>query len=230
MPRRIAIVQSSFIPWRGYFDLIRSVDVFVLYDDAQYTVRDWRNRNRIKTRDGVKWLTVPVEGGARSRAIRDVRVSDTGWSERHWRTIAHNYTGARHWQTMRATMEPLFRECRDVYLSEINYRFLTAGCRLLEIGTTFRWSSEFQLERDRSGRLVDMCRQAGAGVYVSGPSAKAYLDRSQFDAAGIEVEFFDYDGYPEYPQLFPPFEPHVSVVDLLLNTGPAAAGYLARRR
>lgn len=228
MSKRVAIVQSNYIPWRGYFDLIQSVDVFVLYDTVQYTVRDWRNRNRIKTRHGLKWLTIPVEDPDARRPIREMRVSDSAWAERHWRTIAHSYAGAAEWRTMRDAIEPLFRNCRNQYLSEINHGFLTGLCPLLGIQPTFRWSSEFASDGDRTGRLVSICRALDASVYVSGPAARSYLDDAQFTAAGITVEFFDYVGYPEYPQVFPPFEPHVSVIDLIVNTGADAPTYLRR--
>lgn len=228
MSKRVAIVQSNYIPWRGYFDLIRSTDVFVLYDTAQYTVRDWRNRNRIKTRHGLKWLTIPVEDANARRPIRDMRVSDPTWAERHWRTLAHSYADAAQWRAMRQAIEPLFRECRSEYLSEINYRFLTGLCPLLGIEPTLRWSSEFAAEGDRTGRLVTICRALNADVYVSGPSAREYLDEAQFTAQGMTVQFFDYAGYPEYPQPFPPFEPQVSVIDLIVNTGIDAPAYLRR--
>jgi len=230
LSKRVAIVQSNYIPWRGYFDLIRSVDVFVLYDTAQYTVRDWRNRNRIKTRHGPKWLTIPVEDPDGRRPIREMRVSDRTWSERHWRTLAHSYTGAAQWIAMRDTVERLFRDCRNEYLSDINHHFLSGLCPLLGIHPNLRWSSEFALEGDRTGRLVAICRAINASTYVSGPAARGYLDEAQFTAAGIAVEFFDYSGYPEYRQRFPPFDPQVSVVDLIFNTGVDAPAYLRRDR
>lgn len=227
--KRLAVVQSSYIPWKGYFDLIASVDEFLLYDDVQYTVRDWRNRNRVKTRHGVKWLTVPVLQGARDREIREVVVSDPGWASLHWRTLAHSYAGARHFAEIREVIEPLYLGCQETQLSAINAAFIRACCGLLGISTCIRWSWEYPASGSRTERLLDLCRKAGATTYVSGPSARAYIRPELFEREGMTVEYFDYSGYPEYDQLFPPFDHHVSIVDLLFNQGPNARRFMKRR-
>lgn len=226
VPKRLAVVQSSYIPWKGFFDLIASVDEFLLYDDMQYTVRDWRNRNRIKTRHGVKWLTIPVAHGARDREIRHVTISDPLWAEQHWRTLCHSYAGARCFRDIKPVLEPLYTELRESHLSRVNEVFIRACCRLLDIDTPIRWSWEYDAAGSRSDRLLDLCRRAGASTYVSGPSARAYLDDDLFAREGIGVEYFDYDGYPEYGQLFPPFDHYVSVLDLLFNEGADARRFL----
>ena len=226
--KRLAIVQSNYIPWKGYFDLIASVDEFVLYDDAQYTVRDWRNRNRIKTRHGLKWLTIPVTAGARSRPIRDVDVADGGWAETHWQTIAHAYASAPHFASIRAWLEPLFRNCQATRLSDINRSFLEAVATALDIRTPLRWSWEYGGSGARTTRLVEICVRAGATVYVSGPSARNYIEPERFAEAGVALEYFNYDGYPEYEQLYPPFEHGVSVIDLLCHAGRESRRFLER--
>jgi hypothetical protein len=224
---RVAIVQSNYIPWKGYFDLIASVDVFVLYDDAQYTRRDWRNRNRIKTAQGVQWLTVPVQvTGRYHQRIRDVEVSEPDWAATHWRTLAHHYTRAAGFVEIGPELESLYRRVPSSSLSAINHHFLAGICSLLDIETPIRWSSEFDLAGDRSERLLSMCRALGAATYVSGPAARGYLDAELFLEAGIAVEWADYSGYREYRQLYPPFEHHVSIVDLLLNEGSEARRFL----
>lgn len=225
--RRIAIVQSNYIPWKGYFDLIAGVDEFVLYDEVQYTRRDWRNRNRIKTAHGLAWLTIPVEvRGQYLQRISDVVVSDARWADTHWRTIAHQYTAAAASADHLDDLELLYREAPRQRLSEINEYFLTGICSLLGISTRVRRSSELELTGDRSERLLNICRQLGASVYVSGPAARGYLDDALFAAAGIVVEWADYSGYPEHRQLHPPFEHKVSIVDLLLNEGGQSARFL----
>jgi hypothetical protein len=226
-PRTVAIVQSSYIPWKGYFDLMHSADLFVLYDDVQYTRRDWRNRNRIKTKDGVQWLTVPVETkGHYQTRIRDIRVSDPGWGARHLARLRHAYARAPFLAAYAGVLEELYLGTATSYLSEINRRFLAALAELLGIATPLAWSDDYRLVEGRSERLLDLCRQAGARRYLSGPSARAYLDEAIFAREGIEVVYADYAGYPEYPQLFPPFDHHVSVLDLLLNVGPEAPRYM----
>ena len=225
--KRIAIVQSNYIPWKGYFDLINSVDEFVLFDDVQYTRRDWRNRNRIKTATGLAWLSIPVSSkGHFDAPIKEIRVDDRTWSARHWRTIKASYARASHFRLYSAALENLYLGCDASHLSAINHRFLSGICEILGIGTKLSWSWEYEIIAGKTERLVSICRQADASVYVSGPSAASYLDARQFEAAGINLVYFDYAGYPTYRQLFPPFDHHVSVLDLILNEGPEARRFM----
>jgi hypothetical protein len=227
--KSVAIVQSSYVPWKGTFDLIRSVDEFVLYDDQQYTRRDWRNRNRIKTAQGTIWLTIPVNvKGRYHQRIDETTISDPGWAERHWRTIEHTYGRAPCFEEMRDPLHRLYAECEETHLSAINRRFLEALRDLLGIGTPLTSSSDYPAEGTKTDRLVSLCRAAGATAYLSGPTARAYLDEALFAEAGIELRFMDYSGYPEYEQLYPPFEHAVSVIDLLVHTGSSAPAYLER--
>jgi WbqC-like protein family len=227
-PRKtVAIVQSSYVPWKGYFDLIDRVDEFVLYDDRQYTRRDWRNRNRIKTPQGLAWLTIPVEvKGKYTQPICETRISDPRWADRHWKTLVHNYAGAPHFDDHRELVEDLYLGSTETMLSLVNRRFLAAICGVLGIETPLSWSMDYEAEGDKTERLVSICKRAGADAYLSGPSAKAYLDEQQFADAGIALSYMDYGGYPEYPQPHPPFEHAVSIVDLLFCTGPDARSYI----
>lgn len=226
-PKVVAIVQSSYIPWKGYFDLINSVDEFIVYDDQQYTRRDWRNRNRIKTGQGTVWLSIPVKvKGRYHQRIDETEVSDPSWQERHWRTIVHAYGRAPHFDMYRDRLMKLYEGCTELLLSRINTAFLEAICELLAIRTSFVYSTKYAAEGASTDRLVHLCRAASATSYLSGPRARAYLDESQFREAGIEVRYMDYSGYPEYEQLYPPFEHHVSIVDLLVHTGPEARRFL----
>jgi hypothetical protein len=225
--RAVAIVQSNYIPWKGYFDLIAQVDEFVLYDDVQYTRRDWRNRNRIKTAHGPLWLTIPVRvRGRYHQRIRDVEVEDPGWAEKHWRSIVHHYASASAAADHRDALQQLYETAPNGCLSEINEHFLTGICALLGIRTRFRRSSDFELADGRNERLAGICRQLGARTYVSGPAARDYLDEAVFRDHGIAVRWVDYSGYPEYRQLHPPFDHHVSIVDLLMNEGRDARTFL----
>jgi hypothetical protein len=229
MGKRVAIVQSSYIPWKGYFDLIAAVDEFVLFDEVQYTRRDWRNRNRIKTPNGVLWLSIPVAVKGRYLAsIREITVSDPDWNVRHWRTLAASYGRARGFREVAPRLEELYLGCQETRLSAVNRRFLAAVCLQLGIDTPLRWSWEYPSAGTDgpSERLAEICAQAGAAVYLSGPAARAYLQPERFAEHGIEVEYFDYSGYPEYEQPHPPFDHHVSIVDLLFSTGRDARRYL----
>jgi len=227
MGKRIAIVQSNYIPWKGYFDLINQVDEFILYDDVQYSRGNWRNRNRIKTLHGPAWLTIPVKVKGRCRQkIRDTVVHDRKWSDRHWKAICRNYSRARYFEATRSVLQDLYEECgAQTHLSRINFRFLRTIADMLGIRTSITWSMDYELVEGRNERLVHLCRQAGASEYLSGPAAKTYLDEALFSGEGIRVHWMDYSGYPEYAQLFcPPFIHEVSIIDLILNEGPQKAG------
>ncbi len=224
---RIAVVQSNYIPWKGYFDIINSVDEFILFDTTQYTIRDWRNRNRIKTRGGLTWLTIPVEiKGKRLQNICDVTIADPGWNRRHWRAVTHNYSKAKCFRAYRDAFEHLYLGSDEKSLSQVNYRFLKGICDILGIRTKLSWSMDYDLVEGKTERLIHLCKQADATEYLSGPTAKGYIDEQQLEKEGIILRYMDYTGYPEYEQLFPPFEHRVSIIDLILNEGPDARNYM----
>ena len=223
--KRVAILQSSYIPWAGYFDLIASVDEFVFYDDVQYTSRDWRNRNRIKTPQGVLWLTIPV-GDSIHRRICDVAIRDPGCGNAHWQRLRANYTRARCFDEVAPWLLPLYCEAQWSSLSAVNERLVRSICSQLGVSTRFSRSTDYLLEEGRSERLVSICQQAGASTYVSGPSARAYLDVPAFERANIEVSWFEYPAYPEYPQLWGAFVSQLSILDLLFNCGTQARRYM----
>jgi hypothetical protein len=224
--KRAAILQSSYIPWKGYFDLIRRVDEFILYDDVSYSKNDWRNRNRIKTQAGPAWLTIPVLATGRfGQRIRDVEIGDPRWAAKHWKSIQASYARARGWSEASPLLRELYEQAAsETRLSRVNELFLRAFCSLLEIETRITFSSEYDLSGDRVGRLVSLCEQVGATEYLSGPAARDYLDEARFAERGIAVRFMDYSGYPEHEQLWgAPFIHEVSLVDLLLNEGVSGA-------
>jgi WbqC-like protein family len=225
--RRVGVSQSNYIPWKGYLDFIHSVDEFILFDTAQYTRRDWRNRNRIKTHAGPAWLTIPVVvKGRYQQTIQDTEISDPSWKERHWKTLLHNYARAAHFDDYRDSFEELYLGCQEKLLSQINYRFLVRICEMLGIKTHLSWSVEYPLIRGKTERIVEWCKLLNATHYLTGPTAKAYIDQGLFAKAGIELRYMDYSGYPEYRQLYPPFEHAVSIVDLIFNEGPDAPRYM----
>ena len=219
--KRIAILQSNYIPWKGYFDLINSVDEFVLYDDMQYTRRDWRNRNKLKTAQGLKWLSIPVlVKGKYYQKIADTMVSDKGWASDHWQTIKQFYSRTEFFNDYKKPIQDVYLGAQSDRLSQINFSFIKAINSILGIQTKITWSSDYELVEGRTERLLGICQQAGASTYVSGPAAKDYFDMSLADKLGIRVEWMDYSGYPEYRQLYPPFEHGVSILDLIFNEGP----------
>lgn len=203
------------------------VDEFILFDDMQYTRRDWRNRNLIKTKDGLKWLTIPVEvKGKYYQKIKDTKVSSISWGEDHWKTIRHNYSAASHFREFRDIFEPLYCECQEEFLSRINYRFLKAICGILNINTKISWAMDYPLLEGKTERLIGLCKSAGAAHYLSGPAAKDYIDEKLFKKEGISLSYMDYSGYPPYSQLYGEFAHNVSIMDLLFNEGQQAKKYM----
>jgi len=226
MRKKLAVLQSNYIPWKGYFDIISSADQFIFYDHVQYTKNDWRNRNRIKTKNGIRWITIPVRIESLHQSIAESRVSLSTWAKKHWRTLEMNYSKAPFFGEFAPYFERFYAECKSDYLSEINQSLIKIVCDLLEIRTPLHKSSEFCMQGDPSAKLLSLCQQTESTIYLSGPSAKNYLDLERFREAKIEVEWMDYSGYKKYPQLYPPFEHAVTVLDLIFNTGGNARRYL----
>lgn len=222
----LAVIQSSYIPWKGYFDVVDRVDEFVLYDHVQFTKNDWRNRNLIKTHKGTTWLTIPVlTSGRFGQSIDEVEIGDLRWARKHWSSITTNYARATHFDDVGPRLAMLYERAAGLeWLSQVNELFLRGICDLLDIGTRITRSSHYSLPDDRNGRLVALCEAVGADTYLSGPAAKAYLDTAMFERNGIRVEWMSYEGYPPYRQLHGgEFVHHVSILDLLLNEGAADA-------
>jgi len=219
--KKIAISQSNYIPWKGYFDLINMVDEFILYDDTQYTRRDWRNRNKIKTPNGLKWLTIPVDvKGKYFQKIRETKISDKNWRTKHWQQIKQNYSNAKNFEKYQYFFEELYLNCKEKYLSEINYKFLISINKILKIKTKIRFSSEFDIYGNQTEKLLNICKQCNAKIYISGPSAKKYFDEQLAEKNNIQVEWINYKNYEEYEQLYQPFDHKVTILDLIFNAEP----------
>jgi len=229
------ILQPSYIPWRGYFHQILKADVFVFYDDVQYDKHGWRNRNRVKTHQGPVWLTIPVHkkgvtvGHIPINAIEiDWRAP---WNKKHWLTLQQAYGKAPYFQRYAPLLEEFYAR-RDSYLSGFDIDFTLAVARELGIvNTRFVKSSELDvpgeevLNGSRTQRLILILQRLGITHYISGPSAKDYIEMERFQECGITLEYMDYT-YPEYPQLYPPYDPQVSILDLLFMVGPKSIDYI----
>lgn len=225
--KKVAIVQSNYIPWKGYFDLINSVDEFILFDDMQYTRRDWRNRNKIKTSQGLIWLTIPVQvRGKYFQTIKETEISDQNWNQLHWKSILNNYVRADYFSDYREIFEDLYLNFNEKFLSNVNYRFLVKICNLLGIKTQISWSTDYVIVNGKTERLISLCKQAGATEYISGPAARDYMDEDLFQQENIKLSYIEYCNYPEYRQIHPNFEHSVSIIDLLFNEGVNAKKYM----
>lgn len=229
--KKIAILQSNYIPWKGYFDMIAAVDEFILYDDMQYTRRDWRNRNQIKTPQGVQWLTVPVQvKGKYHQTVRETEIDGADWAEVHWKTLIQNYRRAPHFAEIAAWLEPLYLHASYSHLSVLNRALTEAVCRYLGITTTISNSWDYRMIEGKTERLADLCAQAGGTEYISGPAARDYIEETFFAERNITLTWFDYAGYPEYPQQWGEFTHGVTVLDLLFNCGKEAPRYMRHIR
>ena len=227
---RVVILQPSYVPWRGYFDQIFRADLFIFYDDVQYDKRGWRNRNQIKTPKGKQWLTIPVRShGAQTENIPIHQIPivwETLWSESHLKALQHSYAKAPHFDQYVPLLETFYHR-HDEFLADFTIDFTVALAR--ELGNTrtrFMRSSEIAgINGQKTERLIQILQVVGGTHYISGPSARDYIEQEKFDTADIALEYMEYN-YPEYPQLYPPFDPYVSILDLLFMTGPDAPNYI----
>lgn len=227
--KRVAVLQSNYLPWKGYFDIIDQVDVFVFYDDVQYTKNDWRNRNLIQTSQGVKWLTIPVQASL-SQRICDVTLTNCRWQRKHWATIQQAYSKTPFFSEYADWFEDFYHRSEWRSLSDANQtliRFLADSC--IGIKTQFLDSRDFDLSGQKGDRLLDLLEQLNATHYLSGPSGKSYLSETQFRGAGIDIEYVDYSHYQEYDSVYRPFKHEVSIIDLLFAVGPDSLEYIRPR-
>lgn len=225
--KRIAIVQSAYIPWRGFFDMIGRCEEYVIFDQVQFVKRHWHNRNCIKTASGIQWLTIPVLSKSRyEQPIDEVEIAEP-WAEKHWRGIELAYRRSPHFEATSAFLRPLYEEAaKERRLTDVNSLFLKALSKRLGLKTQISSDTQYPATGAKTERLLSICLAAEATHYLSGPSAKSYLQEDLFALHNIAVEWMDYSGYPEYPQLHEPFEPFVSVIDLLFNAGEEAPLFL----
>lgn len=227
MMKKVAILQSNYIPWKGYFDIIAAVDEFILYDEMQFTRRDWRNRNLIKTPQGIQWLTVPVlVKGKYHQKIKDTKIDGTDWKYAHWKALFQNYRRTTYFDEISSWLEPLYISEDYTHLSHLNLKFIQSICKYLNIKTLITSSSDYDLIDGKTERLADLCSKSKATEYISGPAARNYIDKNIFDDLGIKLSWFEYVGYLEYPQLWGTFIHEVTILDLLFNCGKNSPKYM----
>lgn len=228
----VVILQPSYIPWRGYFDQIRRADVFVFYDDVQYDKHGWRNRNQIKTTQGKQWITIPVhsKGVTDGINIKDVRIDwSKSWRKKHLNALTFAYSKAPFFESYQPWLESVYNR-EDEFLADFTIDTTIELARLLGISDTrFLRSSELpNLRGDKTDRVIDVLERVGATHYICGPSASSYMEPEKFDEAGIPFEYMEYN-YPEYPQLHPPYDPFVTILDLLFTMGEDALSYIVNQ-
>jgi WbqC-like protein family len=221
---RVAIIQSNYLPWKGYFHLIQSADYFVFLDSVKYTRRDWRNRNLIKTPEGAVWLSVPVHAH-RNTPINKTVIADYRWQKNHPKTLKQFYGKCPYFEEYYPLLEKLYSR-QWTYLSDLNQTFIREISQMLGIKTQFYDDRQFSTSQDKSQRLLDIVETLGVDTYITGPSAKAYLQEELYRQAEVKIEFFQYPQYPEYDQVWGGFFPQVSILDLLFHQGEKSGDYI----
>ena len=225
---KIAAIQSSFIPWRGYFDFIASVDMFVFYDDVQYSKGGWRNRNKIKTPKGTEWVTVPLAHAGLDLLVREAKIDySQDWTKKLIGSLSANYGRTAFLNTIFELLVEI-ETARHEKLSSLNIELTKKICEYLGVATPFMNSSELSLVGAKTDRLIDLLKKLNATTYLSGPSADVYLDKEAFRRHGIRLVYKSYD-YDPYPQLWGPFEGAVSILDLIANCGPDTMSHVRSR-
>lgn len=218
---KVIITQSNYIPWKGYFSSMREATHLVLYDDMQYTKRDWRNRNKLITPAGPKWLSIPVHvKGRYYQKINETVICDRDWGTQHWNFIRSNYSKAPYFDEYSQHFEELFTSNGPELLSEVNEVFIRKILSLLGIEIQILRSSDFVLRGNKTEKLVNICNELDATTYFTGPAAKNYMDESLFYDSGIDIQYYDFSGYPEYAQRWDGFTHAVSILDMFFNLGP----------
>jgi len=220
---RLAISQPTYLPWLGYFDLIDQTDCFVVLDNVQFSRQSWQQRNRIKSAAGLQWLTVPVAfRGKLGQPICEVQIREEKFSKDHLRAIELAYRRAPYFSQYFAELTDHLLSVREgSLLADLNVRLLRWLVSTLDIRTPMILASSLPVEGKRTDLLASVCRNQSADSYISPLGASVYLlnELEVMARAGVDVAFQNYQ-HPEYEQLFPPFVPYASVLDLLFNEGP----------
>jgi len=223
MTNKAIITQSNYMPWKGYFTSMLHATHLVLYDDMQYTKRDWRNRNKIITNNGPSWISIPVDTkGKFHQKINQTKIKDAEWNHKHWNKIRENYRKAPFFSDYEKIIQEIYlKELQGVeFLSSINRKVLERFIQILDLEIEIIDSREFDLVGDKTEKLVNICKDLGATEYFTGPAAKSYMQEDLFTSQGIKVNYYNLDGFPEYNQMWHGFDHYVSILDMFMNLGP----------
>ena len=215
---KAVILQSNYIPWKGYFDLINDADLFIFYDEVQYTKNDWRNRNQIYTKNGLQWLTIPVGTQETKNKISEVQI-DSGWQKIHAKSLTLGYKSAPFYYQLEELINDYLLEKEWTYLKELNQYLIKNIAEKIGINTGFKDSADFEAAGDKVSKLINILKQAGATEYISGPAGKDYLEGSKhlFHENDIKLIYKKYPEYKSYNQFNRPFVNNVSIVDMIAH-------------
>jgi len=226
----IGIHQPEHLPWNGFFDKVDQSDIFVLLDNVPFEKNYFQNRNRIRTRDGWAWLTVPVYTSGRfSQLINEVEIiKNSNWRKKHWKTLFYSYKNAPYWERCAEFFKSLYQK-EWHYLVDLNETIIRFIIGELGIKVKLVKASELNVSGRSTELLLNICKELGADVYLSGKSGREYLDEHRFKDEKIEVMYQDFK-HPIYPQQFEPFIPQMSTIDLMFNCGDSSLNILRHTR
>ena len=225
---RIGILQPGYLPWLGFFEQLYKSDVFVIYDDVQYDKNGWRNRNRIKTPQGIQWLTVPVlTKGQQKPLLRELKINNVlNWRRKHLTAIKTNYSKAIYFKKYIDLFEEVY-SMEWESLVELDMKLIKMICKVLKLEREIVFSSNLKIQGDRIERLIKICKKFGADTFYEGAAGRNYINDKIFLKNGITVEYQDYV-HPVYNQLYGQFQPYLSIIDLLFNEGEKSLQILTR--
>lgn len=216
---KVAVLQSNYIPWKGNFDLIKMADQYIFYDEVQYTKNDWRNRNRIYSKNGLQWLTIPIPKNAVNLKISEVVIEDKNWQQKHYKSICNAYQRAPCFYQIESLLKESYIGNQWKYLIDVNRYLMKKISEMIGIETCFSDSKDYVLEGNKVEKLLNLLKQVKANEYISGPSGKNYIDpfRHLFEENNIKLTYMDYSKYTPYTQLKQPFVHEVSIIDMMVN-------------
>ena len=218
---KIVITQSNYIPWKGYFDLINYADKFIFFDEVQYTRRNWRNRNLLNDGKNKKWITLPVNNkGNYNEKISNIVVKDENWVNHHLKIFKHYYSKSEFFNEAYEFLQEVYSKIDSNNLSLINIHIIKSISKYLNLNCKFENSKTInQNKEDASERLVEICKSQKSTIYVTGPSARNYLNEKIFLNNDIKIEWFDYGETKNYKQQSASFIKNLSIVDCIMNCG-----------
>lgn len=215
----LSVHQPQYLPWLGYFDKIDKSDAFVFLDKAQYKKREYQNRNKIRTRDGWTWLTVPViSKGRYNQKIYEVEIGNAiDWQASHWNSLKASYNKAAYFKDYLDFFEEVYTSKWNK-LAKLNVYIIKYLLVCLNINTPLYYESDLKTTNQGTERIAEICKKLGADTYLSGIGGKAYLDESLLSQEGIKLAYQDFY-HPQYRQQYDGFEPYMAAIDLLFNHG-----------
>ena len=224
MTKIVTAHQPNYLPWIGLFSKVAHSDCFIIVGDVQYSHHSVINRNKIRTKDGWLYLTVPV-----GRKVNDLKIcevplpKDRKWMETHWKAIKLNYSNAGFFSHYKDFFEELYQKDFE-YLWQINEKIISYLLRCFEIDVEVIKASELNVDPNlrKTDMLIACLQRVGADIYLSGPSGRNYLDFEKFPQNNIGLRFFEFQ-HPVYKQAFSGFESAMAAIDLLFNVGPQAS-------